>query len=267
MGILTAMRALSVSVLVLIPALMAAPAQARTDGSKPISVAVFAAATSVPVSTLDAVGAARVSRPAQFGREKLTDGPLIKDGKPEILSASLSWCPHCAANSWAIAVALDRFGSFSKLRTINTGTYHARNGAKPGYSYTKGLSFTAAGYSSEYITFTPVVVQDLEGRPVKQLTAAQKSALGFSLNGFPAMNIGGLYGTVGSGYAPGYLRGAKLTHLKIARAMHDPASPIAKRIGGLANFISAGICKATGGVPADVCTSTGVKAGEAKLPA
>jgi hypothetical protein len=129
------------------------------------------------------------------------------------------------------------------------------------------LSFLNSGYESDYITFTPIIADDLQGRTFQKPTKSQARALKFSDDGFPATNIGGLYGTVGSGYGPEYLKGAKLTPQQIANATHDPSSPIAKRIGGLANFFSAAICELTGGQPEDVCTSAGVQAGKQKLPA
>ena len=244
----------------------AATAQARTDGSRPISIGVYSAITSVPAATLDAVGADNVAGPAQFGVARFSGKRLMKNGKPQFIAASLAWCPHCAANSWAITVALLRFGTFAKLRTIDTGTFFAKQGGKPPFSHTKGLSFLNSGYESEYLTFTPIIAEDLKGETFQTPTKAQARALKFSKNGFPATNIGGLYGTVGSGYGPEYLRGAKLTHQQIANAIHKPSTAIAKRIGGLANFFSAAICELTGGQPADVCTSPGVQAGKAKLP-
>jgi hypothetical protein len=243
-----------------------AAASARTDGSTPISPGVYDAVTTVPVATLDAVGAKNVAGPLQFGVAKLNDGAITRNGKPVFLSANLAWCPHCAANSWAIVVALERFGDFAKLRVLDTGTYFANHGGHPGFSHTKGISFLNNGYTSPYLEFDAVIVEDLKGRKFQKLTTAQKAALKFTDGGYPATNIGGLYGTVGSGYGPESLRGAKLTPQKIANALHNPSSPIAKRVDGLANFFSAAICRATGNMPEDVCSSPGVQAGATKLP-
>ncbi len=51
----------------------------------------------------------------------------------------------------------------------------------------------------------------------------------------------------------------------VAAAMRAPSSPVAKDIDGAANIISAAICKLTGGQPASVCSSAGVKAAAGSL--
>ena len=41
--------------------------------------------------------------------------PLTKNGLPEVLYVGAEYCPFCAAERWALIVALSKFGSFSKL--------------------------------------------------------------------------------------------------------------------------------------------------------
>ncbi|MFL5845061.1 MAG: DUF929 family protein [Solirubrobacteraceae bacterium] len=255
--------ALSVAVLAALPA----AASARPDGSKPITPGVYSALTTVPQTTLDAVGVSKLSDPAQFTRMRL-DGPaLTRAGKPLVLSANLSWCPHCAANSWALGLALERFGSFTKLRTVDTGRFYSREAGGPkSMDNTKGLSFWHARYTSDYVAFTPVVLQDRRGRKVQTLTKAQTAALKFAGGGLPAVSFGGAIGTVGSGYGPEFLGGASSTPLEIAQAMHRPDDPIGRRVDSLANFFTAAICELTAGRPADVCTAGGTVAGQSELP-
>jgi hypothetical protein len=47
--------------------------------------------------------------------------------------------------------------------------------------------------------------------------------------------------------------------------MQDPSSAIAKAVLGTANVITAAICQLTTNAPTNVCTSSGVQAGLAKL--
>ena len=69
----------------------------------------------VPASTLAAVGIGTSSTQAL----KTVTGPaLTSGGKPEMLYIGAEWCPYCAAERWAMAVALERFGSFSPLRGV-----------------------------------------------------------------------------------------------------------------------------------------------------
>ena len=131
-----------------------AEAANKTDGSTPVPAKIARLVTTVPASTLDQVGAGNVYGLQNFGKFSLKRS-LTKDGKPEVLTMNLAWCPHCAANSWALAVALSRFGTLTGLHAINTGTYYCHLSADPCslqpfpcYPNTHGLSFFAARYRS-----------------------------------------------------------------------------------------------------------------------
>jgi hypothetical protein len=247
----------------------AAIAASASDGSTPAPSSVTKLVTSVPARTLDAVGAGPIKPTAAFGAGKFT---LMKLGAPaagttpNVLDGALQWCPHCAANSWALAIALSRFGTLSGLRLIDSGTYYGRHlHAKPAFSHTQGLSFYKARYSSTVISFTSVVLQSVTGTNLQQLTAAEKQAIGaFDAAGaFPAVDVAGVYGFVNSGFSPGILHGA--TAPTIARDLADPTNPIAQHIDGLANVFTAAICAATSGKPTSVCASKGVTAAAARL--
>jgi Domain of unknown function (DUF929) len=183
------------------------------------------------------------------------------------LTMNLAWCPHCAANSWALAVALSRFGTLTGLRVIDSGTYYCRLVAGPCalvagpcFPHTHGLSFLSAGYQSSYLSFSSLVLQDTHGHNVEMPTRREFSAISaFDPQGqTPAVDIGGGYAFLNSGYSPGALAGK--TWPQIAGALADPHNPIAQKIDGLANLFSAAICKATKNRPARVCRSSGVSA-------
>ena len=59
------------------------------------------------------------------------------------------YCPYCAAERWAMAVALSRFGTFSNLRLIHSSSADI-------YPNTPTLSFYKSSYTSKYVQFTPV---------------------------------------------------------------------------------------------------------------
>ena len=48
----------------------------------------------------------------------IKDTALTSNGKPEILYIGAEFCPYCAAERWAIAVALSRFGTLSPLHSL-----------------------------------------------------------------------------------------------------------------------------------------------------
>ena len=241
--------------------MVAGPAGAASlsDGSLPAPASVTRLVTHVPAGTLDKVGAGPIPSDSSFAVSKLRGAALRSAGKPELLATVFSWCPHCAANSWSLAVALSRFGTLSGVRIIDTGTLY------PQWHHTHGLSFFRAHFKSRYLSFLPVVLQDVKGSPVQNETASEQKAISsFDPNGTPAIDVGGRWGFVGSGYSPAVLSGKNWS--QIASRLAKPDTVTAKSIDGLANLFSSAICKVTRGDPTSVCTSHGVVAAARHLP-
>lgn len=258
----------------LVVAVPAAQAASRSDGSIPAPAPISQQVTSVPASALNEVGAGDSRNPItspDFGISK-GDGHLTRDGKPEIVTVELAWCPHCAADSWALAVALSRFGTLTGLGEVNTGTYFCKVAENPCilsptacFPYTHGLSFLNAGYRSPYISFAAIVLQDVNGRNLEKLTRRERRSLGtVHLQGVtPALDIASAWGFSGSGYDPGAL--AHKSWSQIAGSLADPHNPTARRVDGLANLFTAAICRVTKGRPGSVCKSRGVLAAAAAV--
>ncbi|MBO0831974.1 MAG: DUF929 family protein [Actinobacteria bacterium] len=226
--------------------------------------------TAVPASTLDAVGpGSGISKllPVQGSTATLTSG-----GKPEMLYIGAEWCPYCAAERWAMVVALSRFGTFSNLKLIHSSGTDV-------FPNTATLSFYKSSYTSPYLDFEPVewystkqTSQNVYATLQKPTTAqmalftkynappyVQSSAAGT----FPFVDIGNKYLVSGAQYVPSTL--AHLTWTQIATDIRNPASPVAKAIDGAANSITAAICKVAPNAPASVCNSTAAKAGAGSL--
>jgi thiol-disulfide isomerase/thioredoxin len=217
--------------------------------------------TTVPASTLDAVGKGS-SAPL-----KPTSGQpaLASGGKPEILYMGAEYCPYCAAERWAMVVALSRFGTFSNLGLIHSD-------AKDVYPNTPTLTFHGSSYTSKYVTLTPVEIYGLKNNGVilQKPTAAETALMtkydpGSAGQGspFPFVDIGNQYLAIGAQYLPSSL--AKLTWAQVAAAIRDPNSAVAKGVDGAANSITAAICKVTKNAPAAVCNSAGTKAAAGSL--
>ena len=246
-------------------------AAAGSDGSVPAPAHVTRLVTQVPVGALNKVGVGDLSGPSSFNVFKLGGGPLTARGKPELLSETLAWCPHCEATSWALAVALSRFGKLSGLREIDSGTYYCQLTADPCglkpqscFPHTKGLSFLHAKLHSRYLAFKDVVFQSVTGHNLEKPTRNENAAMTFARGQAPAINVGGDFAFLNSGFSPGALHGD--SWLKIASSLAHPRNPLARRIDGLANLFTAAICKVTKGRPASVCRSSGVReAGAARL--
>jgi hypothetical protein len=218
---------------------------------------VAAEVAGVPDATLNAVGAG-----ASTGPTKLSGvSELTTDGKPDILYVGGEFCPFCAAERWALATALSRFGTLKGVTFIHSS---------PTDGYIPTMSFYKASYTSKYLTFTPVEwfgEADDASTPfghvyLEQPTASEKALFARYANGsIPFLDIANRYLVSGAQYSPEDI--ASLTWSQIAAAMQNPSSTVAKDIDGAANRLTAAMCTLTHGQPGNVCTSAGVKAAEA----
>jgi thiol-disulfide isomerase/thioredoxin len=217
--------------------------------------------TSVPSSTLDAVGAGAGvnSKPSSISGPALTS-----NGKPEMVYIGAEYCPYCAAERWAMIVALSRFGTFSGLSTVHSAVADGA-GQKEPFGNTATWTFYKSSYTSQYLTFTPVETQtNIPDKangfytPLQTLTPAQQALLNkydaASQGAIPFIDFGNKYMISGASYSPAVLAG--LSWSKIAADLHDPNTAVAKAVNGTANYITAAICKMTGNQPASACTAT-----------
>jgi thiol-disulfide isomerase/thioredoxin len=248
----------AVVVLAVIGIIIGAQLGKSTNSGKPggaaLPAGVQAKVASVPVSTLAAVGAGS-TLPAAL--RPVTGPSLTSGGKPEMLYIGAEWCPYCAAERWAMAVALSRFGSFSPLHGIHSSPSDV-------YPNTATLTFYRSTYTSKYLDFTPVENEDINHNLLVSPTAAQqklwtKYAPG---DGYPFIDIGNRF-IAGATYIPGVLAGK--TWSQIAAALHDPSTAVARGADGSANLLTAAICKITGNAPSNVCTTAPVATLKGKI--
>ena len=238
------------------PALSKAGASTGTAAQ---DLAVSGQVTSVPAATFNAVGTGTAA-----GLTTITGPALTAGGKPEVLYMGGEYCPYCAAERWALAAALSRFGTFTGLSLIHSSPTDT-------YPSTPTLSFYKSGYTSTYVAFTPVEwygeAEDAStpfGHAyLQQPTAAEEALFSTYANGsIPFVDIGNHYLT-GAQYIPSDLQG--MTWAQVAAAMRTPSSTVAKDIDGAANVITAAICTITHGQPGGVCSSAGVTAAASSL--
>jgi hypothetical protein len=135
------------------------------------------------------------------------------------------------------------------------------------------LTFAKSSYTSKYLTFSPVeeftnVPDKSTGGYTKLMTPtpAQQALIqkydAANQGAIPFIDFGNRYMSVGASYDPGVLKG--LSWSQIATDMHDPSTPVAKAVLGVANYMSAAICSLTGNQPAAACTPA-VKSLQAKI--
>ena len=220
---------------------------------------VVSKVTSVPASTLDTIGKGSFT-----GKIQPVSGaaPLTANGKPEMLYMGAEYCPYCAAERWAMIVALSRFGTFSGLSTVHSSTTDSPSNLST-------FTFHGSSYSSKYLTFTPVEMQTNVADPstgsyptLETPTSAQQALITkydaapytTQAGAIPFIYFGGKYVSIGASYDATLLSGK--TWAQIASALNDPNSAVAKAVNGTANYITAAICKMTGNLPASACTAT-----------
>ena len=229
---------------------------------------VVSTVTSVPASTLDKVGNGGSAVTAKPIPVKGTATALTSGGKPEMVYEGAEYCPYCAAERWAMIVALSRFGTFSGLQTIRSATRNGGGTAEP-YPATPTWTFAHTTYTSKYLTFTPVeaytnIPDTSTGfyTTLQTPTAAQTALLtkydappyvaSADAGSIPFVDFGNKSLIIGASYNPGILSG--LSWSQIAADLSNPNSSVAKSIDGVANYMTAAICKMTGNQPASACT-------------
>jgi thiol-disulfide isomerase/thioredoxin len=243
-------------VIVVIAKVTSKPAVDTTTAST-APTALVNKVTKMPAATLDKIGKGSVTTPPTA----ISGQPVLKasDGKPQVFYMGAEYCPYCAAERWAMIVALSRFGTFHNLSlTSSTPTDVDPN--------TPSFSFHGATYSSPYLSFTAkelqsnVQLDNGQYQTLDTLTDAE-TALVKQYNpnqSYPFVDFGNQASIVGASYDPGVL--ANMTQDQVADALKDPTSKVAQAIGGTANAITAQLCKLTDNQPANVCNSTAAKA-------
>jgi Domain of unknown function (DUF929) len=173
-----------------------------------------------------------------------------------VLYIGAEYCPYCAAERWAMAVALSKFGTFTGLHGI-----HSSSSDVPPSIPT--LTFYKTGYTSKYLVFTPVeTTTEDRNTPLQKTTAAQQALLNKydappyvsqgSTGAIPFVDFGNKFLVSGASYNPAVLQGKSWS--EVAAALSDPASPISQGAVGAANSMTAAICKLTNNQPATACT-------------
>jgi hypothetical protein len=233
-------------------------------GTTKLSAQVLAA-LSVPATTLETVGSPSSDvLPTKAGTGT---GTILKgaDGKPLITYIGAEYCPFCAAERWALAVALSRFGTFENLSGTNSSDSDE-------FPDTQTLSFYGSSYSSPYVDFQAVeeATNQPDGSSYQALqapTAAQSALMAeYDTQGsIPFLDIANRYVITGSSFSPQVLQG--LSRSQIAADLANPNSAVAQAIDGTANDITAAIASITGNQPSSVGGSATIAAIEQKLGA
>ncbi len=174
-------------------------------------------------------------------------------GKPEILYVGAEYCPYCAAQRWAMLIALSRFGTFSNV-SFMTSSASDYSPSSPTFT------FYNSTYTSQYITFVSVeqTTNKLSGSnyaPLQQLTSAQLAlAENYNPTGsIPFILIANRSFFAGATYDPLSVLGGKNWSV-ITQDLYNTSSLQSQSIIGSADLITEQICSADNNTPASVCS-------------
>ena len=220
--------------------LTASPAH-RTASESIAPAALVRQVTAVPTAALAGPSPGQATTLLQ---QVKTPGPrLTLDGKPAIVFVSEESCPFCAAERWALTVALSHFGTWSQLGIT-------KSSATDIYPNTATLSFRAARYRSAELTLSTTELTDNVGHLLQPQTALDARLIASydvppyvnsvdQSGAVPFLDIGNRYILAGAQYNPQVLAG--LSAAQIANQLSNPSSPVAQAIDGSANVIIAAI--------------------------
>jgi hypothetical protein len=202
----------------------------------PVAPGTAHALQSVPAAKLRAASS-KVS--ALHPATLLKAAPLLANHKPELLYIGAEFCPACAAERWALVVALSQFGTFKNLQ-------QTRSAVQDGNIAT--VSFYGSTYDSRYLTFTPVETttnqpQGNHYRPLETPTAAQQALWSSTQGGrlsFPFLDIGGKYLLDASQYPVSVLEGQSFDQIasKVGNNNTATGATIDAAAAALVNYIS-----------------------------
>jgi thiol-disulfide isomerase/thioredoxin len=224
-----------------------------TSNRQPVPADVLRGVTTVSDSTFASVGTGDVPNPftANGGLSGNPTVPILRDsaGKPMVLYVGAEYCPYCAAERWAIVVALSRFGSFSNLRIISSSSSDV-------YPNTPTFTFYQSAYTSPFLTFQGVEVQDRNEAPLQSMTSEQSQLFTrYNPSGsFPFLDFGNQYIAIGASYSIIVLTDQDWH--TIAAQLNNPNSAVTQSILGTTNYMTAAICQITGNQPANICSTS-----------
>src|SRR6266699_2379439 len=219
----------------------------------PVNSSVLQSVTHVDPTVLAAVGNGGATAPQPLHGQPPLKGPT---GKPEFFYFGAEYCPYCAAQRWAVVVALSRFGTFSHLNQTTSSSNDV-------YPDTPTFTFYQGSYSSPYIDFVSVESEDRQQNPLQTPTAEQQQLFSKydappyvsaqAQGGIPFIDIANQYLVIGPSYSNDVLQGRNWQ--EIANELSNQNSPVAKGILGTANYLTAAICQATNQQPTQVCSA------------
>ena len=202
--------------------------------------AVVTEVTTLPSRVLSRIGVGNELTPLQ---PVSTGAPLSIGGRPGVVFVSEESCPFCAAERWAVVIALSHFGTWSHLGATTSSSTDV-------FPSTATFSFRDTSYSSRYLALRTTELTDNAGHPLQALTPLDTRLLdrydvppyvnsADQSGAVPFLDIDNRYVLAGAQYGPQVLAGLNMR--QIAAQLDNPASQVAKAVDGSANVLIAAI--------------------------
>jgi hypothetical protein len=264
-GFAAAAIVLALVALIAIRLLVSSPPNAANG---PVPESVLDAVAGVPAATFEQIGRGTAQALPTSVSADVRRGP---SGPPLVTYIGAEYCPYCAAERWALVLALSRFGQFDGLQLSHSASDDV-------YPNTATFSFVGSGYHSAYFDFEGVELQSNQRAggayaPLQAPTPDQERLLqvydappyvpASAAGAIPFLSIANQYVLSGASYDVGVLRG--LSAETIANNLSDPTSTTTRAIVGSANTLTAALCQVTANTPANVCVAPTIQSLQASL--
>ncbi|MEM1626377.1 MAG: DUF929 family protein [Sulfolobaceae archaeon] len=163
--------------------------------------------------------------------------------KVVVVYIGTEWCPYCAAQRWALIIALLRFGNFSGLTLLKSSD-------KDNPPNVPTFSFYNSVYQSNYVQFLAYEIQDRNGNNLMTLPPQYNQIFQSYQSSIPLIIIGGVLVQVGSAVNP-----TPMSNMDWNWTIYNIQiqSALGKQIIDSANQITAAICLLSGNKPENVC--------------
>ncbi len=239
----------------------------------PAPASVVQDVTNIPLSVCNKVGVTSSSVAVSPPKILSNQPAMTINGKsPAMLYYGAEYCPYCAAERWAMAAALSRFGTWSGLQitasshtdvdpATHTFSFHGATLDQPLHHVRRDRAVhqRARCHRGGYTTLqnpTKAEAAILTKYSSSQYLPNASQSGGIS---FPFVDINNLALFSGASYDPGVLAGLSWTD--IAGGLSDPTNPVTQAIVTTGQLhVARPSAPAPRASRADVCTSSGVQA-------
>ena len=229
----------------------------KSFDSKPLSQSIM---TKLNAVSLSAISGSLTTAP-KSNISHINETLLTKNNLPRVIYVGADYCPFCAAERWALIIALSKFGTFTNLHYMTSSSSDV-------YPNTATFTFYNSTYQSPYITFTPVEtttnIPSASGSytPLQNMTQTEAKLFSkydappyvtkSSSGSIPFVDMANKYLLVGAQYVPVIIQNKNWNQIISSVYLYN--SKISNNILSSAGYLIKDICSITNEKPVSVCS-------------